>query len=216
MWCVGKHPLILGADLSKMTCLDCGTNPALAQAKILSILSNKELIAVNQDSMGIPATPLLRHHPGKADVRGDFESICTDTNNDNDASRVLLWRGPLAPVSSSSSSSPGSAGGDTGGDTGGGTGGGKGLGTNGTHDYVLMLLNPYEIDCGKATVNLTIALDEAAVHGDTFHCRDITTSNGVSNGVSNGGNGGCPPGGASLSLSVSLSLGATVGKYKLN
>jgi hypothetical protein len=125
-----------------MTCLDCGTDPTAAQAKILSILSNKDLIAVNQDPMGVPATPLLRHHPGKDDVRGDFESICYSNTTDG-GPRVLLWRGPLAPAPvsaslSSLSASPGSAGGGKGGGTGGGTGGGKGLGTNGTHDYVLM------------------------------------------------------------------------------
>ena len=68
-----------------------------------------------------------------------------------------------------------------------------------------MLLNPYEVDCGKASVNLTIALDDAALHGDTFHCSDLT-----GNGLSNGGSGGCPPGGVSLRLS--LRHAATMGK----
>ena len=41
MWCVGKHPLILGCDLSKPTCSDC-----TSAEEVLDILKNAELIKV--------------------------------------------------------------------------------------------------------------------------------------------------------------------------
>jgi alpha-galactosidase len=40
LWCIVKAPLILGNDLSTM------------DSDILAIISNKNLIAVNQDSLG--------------------------------------------------------------------------------------------------------------------------------------------------------------------
>jgi len=56
MWCVGKHPLILGYDLGNPKCQDC-TSPT----DILEILLNKELIAINQDKLGKPATRMAEN-----------------------------------------------------------------------------------------------------------------------------------------------------------
>ena len=49
MWCVGKHPLILGLALGDPTqppsCTDCSS-----PEDVLEILRNRDLIAINQVS----------------------------------------------------------------------------------------------------------------------------------------------------------------------
>jgi alpha-galactosidase len=73
LWCVGKFPLILGCRLDEARCRDCDS-----PAQVIAIVSNAELIAVNQDSLGKPVSPrgaAATSPPGAA---------------------VSAWAGPLA------------------------------------------------------------------------------------------------------------------------
>jgi alpha-galactosidase len=74
LWCVGKHPLILGCRLDEARCKDCDS-----PAQVLAIVANKELIDINQDALGAPATA-----HGAATV------------SPPSAAAVSVWAGPLA------------------------------------------------------------------------------------------------------------------------
>lgn len=58
MWCTGKHPLILGFDLANPQCDGCSSN-----ADVFTVLTNKELIRVNQDPLGVPAVEVCHSLP---------------------------------------------------------------------------------------------------------------------------------------------------------
>ena len=90
MWCVGKHPLILGCDLSKPTCTDC-----VSAKDVLDILRNSDMIAINQDPLGVPAKPL--RNPGSARSSGNYVNVCTTQGSALTSNpRVLVWSGPLS------------------------------------------------------------------------------------------------------------------------
>ena len=74
-WCVAKFPLILGFDLEAPRCRDC----APGGAEVLSLLLNRELVAINADPLGVPAAPR-----GWARVAGDAGAAAS------------VWAGPLA------------------------------------------------------------------------------------------------------------------------
>ena len=87
MWCVGKHPLILGMPLGdptkSPTCTDC-----TSAEDVLEILRNKDLIEVNQDALGTPAKPLTTTSGG----RSNYVNVCRSGGS----ASVLLWSGPLS------------------------------------------------------------------------------------------------------------------------
>ena len=51
LWCLVKSPLILGNDIRNMS------------ADTLHVLTNDEVIALNQDPLGVQGPPRLHHHP---------------------------------------------------------------------------------------------------------------------------------------------------------
>ena len=76
LWCTSKAPLVLGYPMladgqrpdGKQMCKDCKNGTAGLQ-QILSILLNKDLIAVNQDSLGVPVNESSALPCGKTSVR---------------------------------------------------------------------------------------------------------------------------------------------------
>ena len=84
MWCVGKHPLILGYDLGNPKCRDC-TGPT----DIIDILLNKDLIAINQDPLGKPVSRMAQN--------GCADPVPAPPHPRNFHQKVVtVWAGPLA------------------------------------------------------------------------------------------------------------------------
>lgn len=79
MWAVMKAPLIIGTDVTKMT-------PAT-----LATLSNREVIAINQDGLGVQAALLPRNVSG-ADHGNGMSATTAAVSSDP----VLTWAGPLS------------------------------------------------------------------------------------------------------------------------
>ena len=71
LWAALKSPLIIGADMSKLT------------ARALTILNNPAVVAVNQDPLGRPAVQISRNQDIKKDKYGQGET--------------QIWSGPLWP-----------------------------------------------------------------------------------------------------------------------
>jgi len=73
LWALMKAPLLIGCDVTNMS------------KDTFTILSNQELIAVNQDSLGIPATRLLNatdHQVWGGRVEGGFVVAVMNTGTD--------------------------------------------------------------------------------------------------------------------------------------
>jgi hypothetical protein len=67
---------------------------------VLEILLNKDLIEINQDLLGVPATPLTTSRQNGGQL--DYTNVCAVDNNGigssymyDDSRSVLLWSGPV-------------------------------------------------------------------------------------------------------------------------
>ncbi len=83
IWCVLAAPLMAGNDLRKMT------------AEILNILTNKEAIAINQDSLGKQAYKYM-DHPSKQiwvkEMNNNEWAICYHNSGDQSITLRINWK----------------------------------------------------------------------------------------------------------------------------
>jgi len=78
LWCLVKAPLILGMDLSNIS------------EDTLAIISNKQLIAVNQDVNAKPATCFVGCNGGKAEA--EWSVYATTVSNGDTVMIVVNWK----------------------------------------------------------------------------------------------------------------------------
>lgn len=85
MWALLKSPLILGNDLTRMVSEDIHLEESRSHVSSLaqsldtfSIIANKEIIAINQDDLGLPARRLSK------------------VVNREDKGTFQVWLGPLS------------------------------------------------------------------------------------------------------------------------